>query len=95
LRCSKRSCSILQRSSKLTFFSLGYDALGRLSKSVGSQSGTTQFLYDGRALIGEYDGAGTLTRRVVHRPGTDEPIVVYNSVIPRILVYLPRALFLL
>jgi YD repeat-containing protein len=30
---------------------LTYDALGRLAKTIGSQTGTTQFLYDGDALV--------------------------------------------
>ena len=45
---------------------LFYDPLGRLfevSGSVSGISGTTRFLYDGDALVGEYDGVGTLVRR--------------------------------
>jgi RHS repeat-associated protein len=57
---------------------LSYDALGRLAQTASSAS-TTNFLYDGTAMIGEYDGAGTLLRRTIHGPGTDEPIVVYES----------------
>jgi RHS repeat-associated protein len=37
----------------------------------------TQFLYDGDALVAEYNGAGTLTKRYVHGPGTDEPVAAY------------------
>jgi RHS repeat-associated protein len=58
--------------------SLAYDALGRLAQTASSAS-TTNFLYDGDTMIGEYDGAGTLTRRTIHGPGTDEPIVVYEG----------------
>ena len=37
---------------------LAYDPLGRLFQVVGRPSGTTRFLYDGDALVAEYDGAG-------------------------------------
>jgi hypothetical protein len=75
--------------------SLAYDALGRLSKSVGSVSGTAHFLYDGAALIGEYDVGGNLTRRTIHGPtkqrlGEDEPIVVYEGGAIRYLHADPR-----
>ena len=39
----------------------------------------TRFLYDGDALVAEYNGAGALTRRYVHGPGTDEPVAVYEG----------------
>jgi RHS repeat-associated protein len=57
--------------------SLAYDPLGRLRQTVSTA--TTQFLYDGDRLSAEYDGAGTLLRRYVHGPGTDEPIVWYEG----------------
>jgi RHS repeat-associated protein len=41
-------------------------------------------------MIGEYDGAGTLLRRTVHGPGTDEPIVVYEGGSRKWLVADPR-----
>jgi RHS repeat-associated protein len=69
---------------------LTYDALGRLAKTIGSQTGTTQFLYDGDALVAEYDSAGNLTRRIVHGPGTDEPIVVYEGGTKKWLIADPR-----
>lgn len=57
-----------------------YDPLGRLYETVGA-SGTTRFLYDGDALVGEYDGGGNLLRRYVH--GTDlkadDPIAWYEG----------------
>jgi RHS repeat-associated protein len=54
-----------------------YDASGRLSQvSLGGT--TTQFLYDGNALVGEYV-SGSLTRRYVHGNLADEPIVQYNG----------------
>ncbi|MDE8650491.1 RHS repeat-associated core domain-containing protein, partial [Novosphingobium album (ex Liu et al. 2023)] len=58
--------------------SLTYDPLGRLG-TVVSGSTTTRFLYDGDALVAEYDGAGTLQRRYVHGPGVDEPILWYEG----------------
>jgi RHS repeat-associated protein len=69
--------------------SLSYDALGRLAQTATSAS-ITQFMYDGTAMIGEYDGAGTLLRRTVHGPGTDEPIVVYEGGVRKWLVADPR-----
>lgn len=57
--------------------SLIYDPMGRLFQtSVPNVSNsTTQFLYDGDELIGEYDGAGNMLRRYVHGPGVDEPVM--------------------
>jgi len=57
--------------------SLEYDVEGRLYKS-SSPSKTTSFVYDGTRLIGEYDGA-SLTRRYVHGPGVDEPLVWFEG----------------
>lgn len=57
--------------------SLRYDPLGRLYETVGS-SGTTRFLYDGDALVGEYDGAGNLPRRYVHG-ADDDPVAWYEG----------------
>lgn len=54
---------------------LTYDPLGRLWQTTGS-AGTTQFLYDGDALVAEYNGSGGLLRRYMHGPGVDEPILV-------------------
>ena len=44
-------------------------------KRTGS---TTQFLYDGDELIGEYNGSGALLRRYVHGPLTDDPLIWYE-----------------
>ena len=55
---------------------LTYDPLGRLFE-VSGPPGTTRFLYHGDALVAEYDGWGTMLRRYVHGPGTDEPAAVY------------------
>ena len=59
---------------------LAYDPLGRLRETVApSPAVTTRFLYDDEALLAEYDGAGTVLRRYVHGPGTDEPVVWYEG----------------
>jgi RHS repeat-associated protein len=66
---------------------LSYDPLGRLYSTSGGAAGTTQFLYDGDALVGEYTDspstssgqAGTLLRRYVHGPGVDKPLFWYEG----------------
>lgn len=59
---------------------LKYDPLGRLYEVSGT-SGTTRFLYDGDALVGEYSDTGSLLRRYVH--GTDakadDPVAWYEG----------------
>ena len=55
---------------------LTYDPLGRLYQATINGQ-ITRFVYDGDALVAEYDGAGNLLRRYVHGPGTDEPIAEY------------------
>jgi len=57
---------------------LTYDPLGRLWQTT-SGSTLTQFLYDGANLVGEYSSSGTVLRRFVHGPKTDEPIVWYEG----------------
>ncbi|MEJ1962983.1 MAG: RHS repeat-associated core domain-containing protein [Gammaproteobacteria bacterium] len=56
---------------------LDYDPLGRLKLTI-SGSTTTEFVYEGGRLVAEYSG-GTLLRRYVHGPATDEPIVWYEG----------------
>jgi RHS repeat-associated protein len=61
---------------------LYYDALGRLSRLV-TGANTTQFLYDGDALVAEYltnaqYPSGTLYRRYVHGDQVDEPLIQYE-----------------
>lgn len=56
-----------------------YDPLGRLYQTSGGISGTTQFLYDGDALVAEYDGSGILLRRYVHVDGEDHPLLWYEG----------------
>ncbi|MCX7056157.1 MAG: hypothetical protein NTZ79_02935 [Proteobacteria bacterium] len=57
---------------------LSYDPLGRLWQTVSGAT-TTQFLYDGARLVGEYSTGGTVLRRYVHGSGVDEPVVWYEG----------------
>lgn len=60
---------------------LRYDVLGRLARitiPLPAPSVTTDFLYDGDALVAEYVGTG-MTRRYVHGGQVDEPLVQYNN----------------
>lgn len=57
---------------------LEYDPLGRLYEVSGGGS-TTRFLYDGDALVAEYDEAGVVTHRYVHGERVDEPLVWYQG----------------
>jgi RHS repeat-associated protein len=59
---------------------LRYDPLGRLYELTGP-SGTTYFLYDGDALVAEYNSAGTLTERYVHgsAEGVDDPLMWFEG----------------
>ena len=58
---------------------LVYDPAGRLWQTSGASSGTTQFLYDGDALVAEYDGGGNMVKRYVHSDGADNPVVQYSN----------------
>ena len=59
---------------------LRYDPMGRLYE-VSGNSGTTRFLNDGDALIGEYNTTGILLRRYVHgaEAKADDPIAWYEG----------------
>ncbi len=57
---------------------LTYDPLGRLF-SIASGGTTRTFLYDGDALVAEYDAAGALIRRHVHSVGADVPVITYEG----------------
>ena len=57
---------------------LSYDPAGRLS-TVVSGGAMTRFLYDGDALVGEYDATGALLQRYIHGPGADEPLTWYEG----------------
>jgi RHS repeat-associated protein len=61
-----------------------------LSRTATSATGATQFLYNGAALVAEYDANGSLVRRTVHGPGVDEPIVVHEGGVRKWLHADPR-----
>jgi RHS repeat-associated protein len=56
-----------------------YDPLGRLWRTSGGASGTTRFLYDGDALVAEYNAAGTMLKRYAHGVGADVPTMQYDG----------------
>lgn len=58
---------------------LAYDPLGRLWQTSGTSTGTTRFLYDGDALLVEYDASGVMLKRYVHSDGADDPLVEYSG----------------
>ncbi len=58
---------------------LAWDPLGRLFQTSGGSAGTTQFLYDGDALVAEHNGSGGLLRRYMHGAGPDEPLAWYEG----------------
>ncbi|MGI8944510.1 MAG: hypothetical protein ACR2FJ_09840, partial [Qipengyuania sp.] len=64
---------------------LRYDPLGRLHEVTnfinGVGQGPTRFLYDGDALVAEFNSAGTVLRRHIHGPnaGVDDPLIEYDS----------------
>ncbi|MGY4399184.1 RHS repeat-associated protein [Sphingomonas sp. UYAg733] len=53
---------------------LTYDPLGRLYRVAGGGA-DTRFLYDGDALVAEYNSAGAMLMRYAHGAGPDEPIL--------------------
>ena len=60
---------------------LRYDPTGRLYHMHGGSLGSQQFLYDGNALVAEYNASGTLLRRYVHGSNAeaDDPLIVYEG----------------
>jgi RHS repeat-associated protein len=71
---------LISRSGAGTTASLRYDPLGRLYEVVGSDTGTTRFLYDGDDLVAEYDASGNLLRRYLHGDDTgDDPQVWFEG----------------
>jgi len=60
---------------------LVYDPLGRLQQIDNGAGTTTKFVYDGDALVDEYDASGTLTQRYVHgtNAAADDPLVWYSG----------------
>ncbi|NCP12218.1 MAG: RHS repeat-associated core domain-containing protein [Sphingomonadales bacterium] len=57
---------------------LRYDPMGRLY-AFGATFENRRLVYDGDALVAEYNDDGVLKRRYVHGPGVDEPLVSYNN----------------
>lgn len=57
---------------------LTYDPLGRLWRAVGNST-TRQLLYDGDALVAEYDANGGLLDRYVHGDGADRPLLWFTG----------------
>ncbi len=60
---------------------LRYDPLGRLFEINGSQTGITRFVYDGDAMVAEYNASGSMLKRYIHGPaaGIDDPLVIYEG----------------
>lgn len=58
---------------------LSYDPLGRLFQTSAAGAALTQFVYDGGALIAEYNSANGLVRRYVHGVGDDVPLASYEG----------------
>jgi len=58
---------------------LRYDPLGRLYEVSSTAGATQRFLYDGDALVAEYDASGAVTHRYVHYPGADRPQLDYTG----------------
>ena len=72
----------MQAVSGTTTVNLTYDPLGRLFQvDKGTTSTTTRFLYDGDAMVLEYNGAATpaVKNRYVHgsNAAADDPLVWY------------------
>ena len=58
--------------------SFKYDPMGKLYAYTAG--GTTKyFVYDGDALIAEYNSSGTMLNRYAHAIGADVPVVAYNG----------------
>ncbi len=58
-----------------------YDPTGRLYQVSGGAAGVQRFAYDGNAIIGEYNAAGTMLRRYVHGSNVeaDDPLIWYEG----------------
>lgn len=66
----------LIRVSGLTNLTLSYDPLGRI-RQIQSGSTVTNLVFDGDALLVEYNSSGSIITRYVHGTRKDEPIVAY------------------
>jgi RHS repeat-associated protein len=62
---------------------LVYDPLGRLFQVSSSGAGIRRLVYDGDALIAEYDSGGGMPHRYIHGndPGADDPLVWYHNAV--------------
>jgi RHS repeat-associated protein len=69
----------LVSASGLSAAALVYDPLGRVFQVSGASGAWLQFLYDGDALVAEYDGAQTRPQVYVHGVGEDVPLVWYEG----------------
>jgi RHS repeat-associated protein len=60
---------------------LRYDPTGRLYQVSGGPMGIQRFVYDGNAMIAEYNSAGTMLRRHVHGSNAeaDDPLLWYEG----------------
>ncbi len=58
---------------------LSYDPLGRLFEIARNGTVASRFMYDGAALVLEYDGWGNRLQRHVHLDGADTPVLSYHA----------------
>lgn len=58
---------------------LVYDSLGRLFETSTNGGNITRFLYDGDALVAEYNASGSLLWRYVHADSVDTPVLAYEG----------------
>lgn len=59
---------------------LKYDPMGRLYETTGGSAGLTRFVYDGDALVQEFNSSGALLRRYVHGANAgDDPLVWFEG----------------
>lgn len=72
---------LVSKSGGGTSATLRYDPLGRLYEVNGSQTGIMRFVYDGDALVAEYNGSGAMLQRYVHGTavGADDPLISYTG----------------
>nr|WP_136252602.1 RHS repeat-associated core domain-containing protein [Ningiella ruwaisensis] len=57
---------------------LYYDPKGRLIR-INSGGANTYFMYDGDALIAEYNHSQAMTKRYIHGSGVDQPLVYFDG----------------
>lgn len=73
-------CNALSYGGRL-IAALYYDPLGRLYRTQGDYEARRNYLYDGNALIAEYDAAGAMAMRYVHGAdaGVDDVLAEYGG----------------